>query len=51
MSHSRPFEASFDSECAECDGAIFAGDMIVMSDGEAIHEGCVVVELHGTFPL
>lgn len=40
MGASRPFPASYDGECAECDGAIYEGDDIVMLDGEALHEDC-----------
>jgi hypothetical protein len=32
------FIASFTSECAGCDGAIFEGDEARMIDGEAYHE-------------
>lgn len=31
------FIASFTSECAACDGAIFEGDEARMRDGEAYH--------------
>lgn len=31
------FVASFTSECAVCDGAIFEGDEARMVDGEACH--------------
>lgn len=32
--------ASFTSECAVCDGAIFEGDPIVNEDGDWVHEDC-----------
>lgn len=34
------FPASFDSECDECDGAIFEGDLITKFYGGWVHEGC-----------
>jgi hypothetical protein len=37
---SRPFPAGYRDECDECGGEIEAGDMIVMWEGSACHEGC-----------
>lgn len=41
MSSSKSFVAGFDSVCPEC-GCEIAGnlDVIVMNDGDAIHEDC-----------
>lgn len=50
---SRPFTATFDSDCAEC-GARIVGDVdeIVMLDGEAIHEDCAPApKTPVTFPI
>ena len=40
--YSRPFEASFNSECPSCGTPIDEGDWIVRDndDGSYIHEGC-----------
>lgn len=43
-SQSPPFAAGFDSECAWCPEDIEEGDMIVMRDGEVIHESCALKE-------
>lgn len=52
MGASRPFEARFDGECAECDSAIYEGETIVMLDGEALCEDCAPKpDEPVTFPL
>jgi hypothetical protein len=44
------FPASFQSECAGCDGAIWEGDEIRMFQGEAYHdeEGCLGEDYPGS---
>lgn len=50
----KPFPARYDGECADCVDEIEEGDMIVVTDGGAVHEDCARADLPDkltTFPL